>query len=558
MPKQQTPLRYVAKIQSSRFAKAKFDLKVSFDDMRRSGEIVALGDSQMFDFIDELRGVTDCDNKAKELKRQIKDIQCEDDSAVNRNRLRKMRRELTQLLYKEDYLMVVMQNTKDFKRMCEKPFKFNGYDMKFLLATTGGVKTSTMIFTKVDIYDKLVERLNNGRNMAKQFSPAKLEAYMALSCSSSIKVSEPKGVLVVDDCVTHFKEDAIHLMDSETLDPAMSFIKDYDIELKESDGYGLMTPELSERWGIELGDGGGITGCCLRNAFLKGMAFTFDFHRFAREIAHTDTVKDVWGNEYKVDDIELIVPVSMLKLWDSYDSWEHYHKCCNENHYGFRVTKVCPLELEEQRTTNYQNLNPYDWDDETVKLFIKPTIQNIHDVLCGDWAKTILYSRGVGMKAETLINMPNDWCKAVMADERMMEDPFVKQKLKNMLERRINDAKIGVIDVEGNYSILSGDPYSLCQNIFGLEVTGLLKAGECYHEHWANKGVMEVVAYRAPMSAPNNIRTLYVSATEEQRDWYRYMKTCTILNSWDSTCHALNGADKQLVRPYSNVWGNFR
>ena len=59
MPKQQTPLRYVAKIQSSRFAKAKFDLKVSFDDMRRSGEIVALGDSQMFDFIDELRGVTD-------------------------------------------------------------------------------------------------------------------------------------------------------------------------------------------------------------------------------------------------------------------------------------------------------------------------------------------------------------------------------------------------------------------------------------------------------------------------------------------------------------------
>ena len=26
--------------------------------------------------------------------------------------------------------------------------------------------------------------------------------------------------------------------------------------------------------------------------------------------------------------------------------------------------------------------------------------------------------------------------------------------------------------------------------------------------------------------------------------WYRYMTTCTILNSWDTTTHATNGADK--------------
>ena len=549
MPKQQTPLRYVSKIVSSKFRLAKWKLKLPLETMRRNGEIVALGDSQMLDFIDELRGVTDCDTRAKEIKSQIKEVMREENSIVTRAKLKELRRELTQLLYKEDYLLIIMETEKDFKRLCSEPFMFNGKEYKFLLGTTGGVKTSTMIFTSVDIWDELVRRLNNGRNMDEKFVPAKLEAYMALTCSASVKVSNLGGVLVVDDCVTHFKEDAIHIRDGEGLEPELHFEADSDIALKDSDGYGLMSPALSERWGTEIGEGGSITGCCLRNSYLKGMAFTFDFQRFAREVAHTETVRDVWGNEHKVEDIELVLTTSMLKLWDSYDSWEHYASCCAENHYGFRVTKACPQELEEQRTTNYQNLNPYNWPDEVVREFVAPTISNIRDSFGGDWAKTILYLRGVGLKDETIRKLPDDWCKAVMADRRMLDDPFVVQKLKNMLARRIDDAKIGVIDVHGNYSIISGDPYSLCQSIFGLEVTGLLKAGECYHKFWSDRGVPEIVAYRAPMSAPNNIRTLYISATDEQKDWYRYMRTCTILNSWDATCHALNGADEHFVRP---------
>ena len=116
-----------------------------------------------------------------------------------------------------------------------------------------------------------------------------------------------------------------------------------------------------------------------------------------------------------------------------------------------------------------------------------------------------------------------------------------------MIKKKINDAKIGVIDVQANYAIIGGDPYSLCQSMFGLEVTGLLKAGECYHKYWSDRGVEEIVCFRAPMTSMNNIRKMHPVATDEMKYWYADIKTCMLLNSWDSTAEALNGADKDKV-----------
>ena len=67
-----------------------------------------------------------------------------------------------------------------------------------------------------------------------------------------------------------------------------------------------------------------------------------------------------------------------------------------------------------------------------------------------------------------------------MIEPRMIHDPYVRRKIYNMIKKRITDAKIGVINVHGNYSIISGDPYALCQSMFGLPVTGLLRSGEIY------------------------------------------------------------------------------
>ena len=137
-----------------------------------------------------------------------------------------------------------------------------------------------------------------------------------------------------------------------------------------------------------------------------------------------------------------------------------------------------------------------------------------------------------------------DFTKALMIDKRMIDDPFVRNRIYNMMSKKIKDAKVGVLKTRGNFSVISGDVYSLAQSIFGMEVTGLLKAGEFYSEYWNERGINKVAAFRAPMTCHNNIRILRLKNTNEMRKWYKYINRCTIFNSWDTTAHALNGADK--------------
>lgn len=41
----------------------------------------------------------------------------------------------------------------------------------------------------------------------------------------------------------------------------------------------------------------------------------------------------------------------------------------------------------------------------------------------------------------------------------------------------------------------------------------------------------------------NNIKKMQVANTSEMAYWYQYITTCTLMNAWDTTTQALNGAD---------------
>lgn len=401
--------------------------------------------------------------------------------------------------FKPDYLCVIMDRDKDYRRAC-RGFKVNGMTFRRLLGTNGGIKNKTIVFVSERHIDEIRRRIDNGRDPQKPLIPAKLEAYKALVCSGSIPVSMPRGIAVVNDCTTHFQSDVINLRNDEGGEPVMQFESGAEIELNASDGCGMMLPSLASRWSEELHLNYQMSGCNTRASFEKGMVFTFDFLDFADRVAGTRVIRDAWGDEVDLSNVELILTTSMLKLWDSYDSCADYLQNCEENKYTFCVTKTCPRELENERTLNYQFIQSYDLTDEQIEELISPMIEEIHDILSGDWRKTILFLKGIGLNEENIERCEDDFAKAIMIDRRMMDDPFVKSKIYALIKKRINDAKIGVVKVHGNYSIISGDPYALCQSMFGLPVTGLLKAGEIYNQYWLDGGADKLACFRAPMT----------------------------------------------------------
>lgn len=540
--RQKTVQRYIYKIHSSRLRKERWNLTLPLEEARKNDEIVALADSQVLRWIDELNGIVDADRKARGIMSQIKRIKKEPNSLVNRKKIRELYKELDSLQLKPDYMCLVIDKNKDYYRACNG-FSINGIRYKRLLGTNGGIKNSTIVFINEKLHPEIDRRINNGRDPDKPLVTAKLEAYKALACSASAPVSFPKGILVVPDCETKFLSDIVYLSDETDGEPFMEERKDQEVVLNASDGFGLMLPSLAERWSEELGLDYVVSGVNTRIAFEKGMVFTFDFVDFAERVAGSYIVKDAWGCPVDVRDAELVLTTSMLKLWDSYDSCDEYLKKTIANKYTFGITKACPKELENVRNSNYQFLQSFGLSDDDIDELIAPTIDEIKGVLGGDWRKTVLFLRGNGLNENNILRTDDDIAKAIMIDRRMIDDPFIQSAIYSAIKNRINEAKIGVIKVHGNYSIASGDPYALCQNMFGLEVTGLLKAGEVYNGYWVKQSADKLICFRAPMTTHSNVRKVAIPHTDETKYWYQYMKTCTIFNAWDTAMSALNGMD---------------
>ena len=536
--------RYVLKLSSTRLKQSGWNLTLRLSEARKKGEVVGLGESQLLRWLDELNGIENCEEKIAKIKIDIENYRHQIRTDKNlRPVLKSLYQQLDHYSFKKDYICVVIDKVSDYKKIYKDGFVVNGTRYRRLLGTSGGIKLNTIVFINEKYLEEIKKRIRNGRNLEKEFVPAKLEAYQALVCSSSVSVSMPKGVICVPDCYTHFKADVIVLDDSEDGEPKRTFVKDKECEQCANDGYGLGTPELMLKWAKDIGDDYVLPGCVIRNAFCKGTIYPIDFRKFAHEHGLFEII-DSWGNSHNIDDVELILTESMLKLWDSYSSIQDYLNNCLENHYTFCITKVSEEELENVRNMNYQFLQSYDFSNQDIEELTAPTISEIQDILLNDWRKTICYTKGVNLKTENINSVLSpDFATALMIDPSILGDSFVQSQLKGMIAKRINDAKKGVLKVNGCYTLISGDPYLLCQSMFGLEKTGLLKAGEVYSQYWNNRGVTEAVMFRAPMTVHSNIRKMKVVRNEQMDEFYKYMTTPIIFNNFDTSPDAMNGFD---------------
>lgn len=571
MAKQQKNQIYVLKIHSGYLSKHNWHLDFRLSEIRKQPQmVVSLGSSQVLRWLTKLQGRENDDFRATEIKKEIKSIKKLENTYENKQKISKLYNELYQKQFQQDYLMLIMDSPNDYKEACKNKFSITiDYGDRQetvtyvrLLGTAGSIKKSTIMFINENKHDEIMRRINNGRytgpkegelvkthngiELGYKFIPAKLSAYFALQCSASISVPWPR-IIVVNDAEVKFTDKVRIVRDSgndeNPIWPTVSEPQEIEIEADVSDGMGFISPEMSAIWAKSLNEGEEpLSGYNTRCAFVKGMVFTVPFVQFAEEIAHTYMITDAWGDKRDIRDADVILTTSMLKLWDSYDGFEDYYQNCMKNDYDFCIAKSSPRELRNVHTTNYQYIQDYSLSDAQIDDLIAPTVTKIKECLGLDWKKLILYMCGTGLDEKNVLKV-DPMCKAIMANPDLVKDPYVRSKVNRMIQKRINSAKIGVLDVAGDYAILGNDPYSLLQNIFGMKITGLMKAGECYHKYWTDKGVDEIVLFRAPMTSHENVQKLKVVASDEMRKWYRYIKTCCLINSWDTTAMRLNGAD---------------
>lgn len=543
---------YALKLHSTLLNDYNWSYSTTIEDLRKdSRAIVSLNDSQVLRWLARINGTEDSDIVAKQIKSEIKKLKKEPSTKENKRLISEKYKRLYKTRFTTDYMMVVFDKKSHYDR-ARKGFTItvDGVSTTYrrFIGTANSIKKNTIIFVNARVYDQLMWHMNNGRNMEKPVVPAKLEAYLALSCSGSIPLREFPRIMVVKDCITHtIVPELIHLDYTDvTIDePVMQTLYNQEIEINGSDGFGLMTPSFSRQVNAQLG--GDPNECVTFNsrcAFTKGMLVPFDFVAFAEQKAGGNYfVEDVWGNLQDVREHDVILTESMLKLWDSYDSCEDYVRNCQEHGYDFCVAKTAPHELDSQQTSNYQFLQDYtNLTDQDIEELIEPTVKQIKDVLGMDWRKLLLYMCGKGLDERTF-QYTDTIARAIMVCPEVVHDKYVRSRIEKMIAKTIKSAKIGVLQFHGNFQIITGDPYCLAESIFGLPKQGLLKCGEAYSKYWVDRNVPVVTAFRAPMIVHNNVGQLKITHNDEIDYWYQYIKSTIVLNNFSDICIRECGCD---------------
>ena len=545
--------RYCYKINSDYIRRNKG--KVEIKNIRKGIKnrfIVGIGDS---DSTRNIRDIIDSEfdeEYINKIREEIKKIRRSLDKSEDKNKLRLRLKELNNNLLEaslqDKICNVVFKTDSDYDKYSEEGFILNGKTYKPILGTPGGIKCNSVVFVEASVNKELEKRINNGADFSIPTMPSKLMAYKALTFSSSTPVTNTPNILVVEDVETKFKDNVIHIkFDDDKIAPTVEEIEDYEVINNACDGCGLIRPKLANKWGMDLRLNYTPTSFVIRNAWLKGVVTAFDFEEYAnsREDMRGKKVIDVWGKEWDLKDVDMIINRSMLKLSKHYKSLEHYLEECEKNNHGFSVTKYVHDEIDNERMLNYQYIQCLNLSDEDIDNLLQKDITEIKEVIGDNYIKSILYGRGKDLNDRNVWtdDIETRHINALMINKDCINDYYIRDRIRRSIQKRVNTLKTGKISVDGNYQVAIGEPVIQLENMFGLEPKGLLKSGEFYIEYWRDLGVDKVAAFRSPMSCKQNARVMEVCNRDEVVKWYGNFKNIIVFNAWDTTMAAMNGED---------------
>ena len=525
----------------------KYTLKQGYKD----GNIVSIGDNIIFQ---QLRYIHGNFKDHKELFNRIQRLRASMHYYKHLgqyNEARVLNSYINKNLFVDDVVNVYVDAKKsDFHKIRVKGFDFNGSHYVYLCSGAGQIRRNTATFIKEKYHDQIVKTINCGLDeKTNEFILAKYTAYFALAFSSILWVRTPRVCVIKDYFRTLPAQHIDYITKNEKGD---SIIEErvMDIELNCADGQGLIDPTFAKLWAedMELP----YTPCSFvaRSCFIKGNLATFDFKDYAHK-HNISTIKDRWGKEYNIDEIDVLISESQFKTAKYYASWEEYLSYAQKGKIHWGVARYNKQKDEEMVQANYQYIQALTLSEEDIKGLITPTIDWIKKVCSGDTLYALLYSFGAHdtssddyqamySRAQTKV------MKAIIKNVDFLQDSYVQSKIyKNIIEA-INKAKLGKIWVRGNYSFMISDPLAQCQAALGLEPTGLVKANEVYSHFWKERRPEGCVIdlCRSPMIDQHEHNPSRIIVDDPEADyWYKYLNSGIIYSTYDTACYRHSDSD---------------
>jgi hypothetical protein len=539
---------YIFKITTSKLKRKNYNFNLTISEARRSGEIVSIGDSQMLRSLREIKGTKIYDENIYQLLSEKRKIKKKKASEENSSRLLEIETTLDSILFVPEIVSVLVEDIKHYEYIGKNGFILNGIKYHRLLCGAGQARRNNSLWISED-YEKALKHLLNNDRKDIEIVPAKYSAYFSLASSASLEVSTPY-FCVVNDLEINRTERVDFI---EEIEGADDIVEERDIEIPFNlwDGQGIISPRQAKLWADELELDYVPSTFIIRSNFIKGMVAVIDFHKFSDEIGE-HFITDTWGNRVNIRDMDVILTQSQFKLWNAYDSMAQYQECTRKNHLSWSITRVSPKTENKHCFLNYQFVQALNLDDEQMKELCSKTVTFFSKVTKNQIDYTLLYLLGKTTEEfdEDIFGRIHDHVtKALILNNSLINDPYVKNHLVHSLNKKIKESYIGNLIVDGQYTMMVADPYAFMEHLFNLPIAGLLKRNEHYSSYWIKKGEDTIAAMRAPLTWRSEVNILHLQYNPKIEDWYQHLNNCLVYNVFglDNLIHGGSDEDGDIV-----------
>ena len=196
-------------------------------------------------------------------------------------------------------------------------------------------RQSKLSFLREDVYHQVRRRIQMDMTIG-DCQLSKLYAYNGLMLSSGVRldrinIDKPHRVIVVDNPVVTARDvPVITVEDDGTQDSTRKYHRverRMDVPITCYDGEGLISKRYAKVVDRAFCGSTVHTSFQIRLPYIKGMVHQVNFH-WILDLCGQKTITDIWGQEHKIKDVDIILTKSMFKgfgwLKDSGMIWEDY------------------------------------------------------------------------------------------------------------------------------------------------------------------------------------------------------------------------------------------
>lgn len=371
----------------------------------------------------------------------------------------------------------------------------------------------------------------------KDFDLAAYEAYIGLTLSSIIDTVEiyPENILVIDDYESTFSEKMI--VTREVDGWLQSKVEEATVHNKIWDGQSLMDTSLFgkySQYGMLL----------LRNRFFKSCCFNTNIQQWFKDNNITEVSQlNGFTLAENIEDIKLITTPSSIK----------YLKFGTLKEWLKRIEPIFGIVKHEKPThnlggklvsTHYQLINTLEMTEEEVEELLQPTISFLN----------LLNENPAALRHHIKYNFQDNLNRNIKTKNDIiymllgLTDKFARTKLYedfkiDLLKSIKSDTRKGRLLVNGNYSVLFGNPIEMLQfSINKFDGQSQIGVGNIYSKNFPFN--ITILGSRSPHVCASNIylaKNIYNAAIEK---YFNLSKQIVVVNSInESLLDRFSGSD---------------